>query len=407
MISLKPSFKNSIIIFLLLPMHSFAQDITGLWKGYLKIDTTSLPYELVISKSGEDLTGYSITVFMIDNVENIGVKSIVLKNKNGNIFVEDKDLVFNNYTTPPKRVKQYNYLVLEKADSIMTLSGTFRTRSWETRSYSGTVHLQKKNNDEPSKLISKLEEIDLMNTLSFMKPNTKTNQQVAIAEVKTIPAKEKGKEIVSAPVKKESKTIIQKPKEEDMIVKNQPVSQTKLKDAVSSGTLIKKPQPSPIKEKTVAISKPAADKKVKLSTPQQKTIASVPVKKQIPENISIAVPELSKRKIETIRTVSVTSDSLLLSLFDNGEIDGDTVSILLNGKVILSKQGLSANAIKKTIYFTPDLGDSLQVIMYAENLGKIPPNTGVLILQDGDDRYEIRFAGDLQKNSAIILKRKQ
>jgi hypothetical protein len=31
----------------------------------------------------------------------------------------------------------------------------------------------------------------------------------------------------------------------------------------------------------------------------------------------------------------------------------------------------------------------------------------LLILQDGDDRYEIRFAGDLQKNSAIILKRKK
>jgi hypothetical protein len=71
----------------------------------------------------------------------------------------------------------------------------------------------------------------------------------------------------------------------------------------------------------------------------------------------------------------------------------------------MSRQGLTANAITKTIYLTPDLGDSLQLIMYAENLGSIPPNTGLLILQDGDDRYEIRFAGDLKKNSAIILRR--
>ena len=120
----------------------------------------------------------------------------------------------------------------------------------------------------------------------------------------------------------------------------------------------------------------------------------------------ITSQELAKRKIETIRTVDFKSDSLVLTLYDNGVIDGDTVSVVLNGKVIISKQVLNTNAIKKTIYFTPDLGDSLQVIMYAENLGKIPPNTGLLILQDGDDRYEIRFAGDLQKNSAIILKRK-
>lgn len=44
--------------------------------------------------------------------------------------------------------------------------------------------------------------------------------------------------------------------------------------------------------------------------------------------------------------------------------------------------------------------------MYAENLGTIPPNTGLLILQDGESRHEIRFAGDLKNNSAIILKKK-
>ena len=101
------------------------------------------------------------------------------------------------------------------------------------------------------------------------------------------------------------------------------------------------------------------------------------------------------------------SDSLTLTLYDNGEVDGDTVSVLLNGKTILSKQRLSTNAITKTIYITPDLGDSLQLIMYAENLGSLPPNSGLLIIKDGRDRYEIRFAGDLTKNAAIILKRRQ
>ena len=97
----------------------------------------------------------------------------------------------------------------------------------------------------------------------------------------------------------------------------------------------------------------------------------------------------------------------MLTLYDNGEVDGDTVSVILNGKTIMPHEGLSTKPITKTIYITPDLGDSLQIIMYAENLGSIPPNTGLLILQDGDDRYEIRFAGDLQKNSAIILRRKK
>lgn len=120
-----------------------------------------------------------------------------------------------------------------------------------------------------------------------------------------------------------------------------------------------------------------------------------------------AAAEIATRKIETVRSVEIKQDSLLLSLYDNGEIDGDTVSVLLNGNVIMPMQGLTARGISKTIYFTPEMGDSMVLVMYAENLGSIPPNTGLLVIHDGEDIFEIRFAGDLRKNSAIILKRKK
>ncbi len=120
-----------------------------------------------------------------------------------------------------------------------------------------------------------------------------------------------------------------------------------------------------------------------------------------------AAADISSRKIETVNSVEIKNDSLLLTLYDNGEIDGDTVSVLLNGKVIMPMQGLTANGISKTVYLTPEMGDSISLIMYAENLGSIPPNTGLLIVYDGNVRHEIRFSGDLQKNSAIILKRKK
>jgi hypothetical protein len=53
------------------------------------------------------------------------------------------------------------------------------------------------------------------------------------------------------------------------------------------------------------------------------------------------------------------------------------------------------------------MGDSVSVIMYAENLGSIPPNTGLLVIREGEKIYEIRFSGDLNKNSKIILIRKK
>jgi hypothetical protein len=49
----------------------------------------------------------------------------------------------------------------------------------------------------------------------------------------------------------------------------------------------------------------------------------------------------------------------------------------------------------------------MQLIMYAENLGLIPPNTGLLVIQDGNKRHEVRFSGDLEQNAAITLKRKR
>jgi hypothetical protein len=122
---------------------------------------------------------------------------------------------------------------------------------------------------------------------------------------------------------------------------------------------------------------------------------------------AIPAAALFKRKTEIIRDLFFKADSLVLSLYDNGTIDGDTVSVVLNGKVIIAKKGLTANAIRTTVYITPDQGDSLQLVMYAENLGSIPPNTGLLIIQDGDIRNEIRFAGDLQRSSALILRRRK
>jgi hypothetical protein len=121
----------------------------------------------------------------------------------------------------------------------------------------------------------------------------------------------------------------------------------------------------------------------------------------------IAAVDLSKRKIETIRTVEISQDSLVFSLYDNGTVDGDTVSVLLNGNVIMPRVGLLESAINKTIYLTPEMGDSISVIMYAENLGSIPPNTGLLVIREAKRIYEIRFSGDLNKNSKIILIRKK
>jgi len=167
-------------------------------------------------------------------------------------------------------------------------------------------------------------------------------------------------------------------------------------------------------EPIVAVAKPMVvnitnEKPVVAKTRQP--IKTSPTKEPLPVKLTPVATgpaaDVAKRKIETIQSVYYKSDSLVLTLYDNGEIDGDTVSVLLNGQVIMPMQGLSTRAIRKTIYITKDMPDSIQLIMYAENLGSIPPNTGLLVVHDGEDVYEIRFSGDLQKNAAIVFRRKR
>jgi hypothetical protein len=134
-----------------------------------------------------------------------------------------------------------------------------------------------------------------------------------------------------------------------------------------------------------------------------KGVAVTVGKPQLPSGPAL---ELENRQTETVETVAIESDSLQLTLYDNGEVDGDTVSVLLNGQLIMPKQGLSTRAVKKTVYLSPGT-ETVQLVMYAESLGSIPPNTGLLVVHDGEKIYEIRFSADMKKNAAIVFKRKR
>jgi hypothetical protein len=198
------------------------------------------------------------------------------------------------------------------------------------------------------------------------------------------------------------KTVIPKP---------EPVAANKPTVKPTEQTVVK-PSAVPVKTNPAVVSAPApkpVEQPVVKTTPV--TVAPPVLPKPAQVNAPVisdptAATDLNKRKIENIQALYFKSDSLQLTLYDNGEVDGDTVSVVMNGQVIMPKVGLTTNAVRKTIY-TQDAGDSIQLIMYAESLGSLPPNTGLLIVYDGADRYEIRFSGDMQKSSAIVFRRKK
>ncbi|MET0635428.1 MAG: hypothetical protein ABWZ25_05345 [Chitinophagaceae bacterium] len=137
---------------------------------------------------------------------------------------------------------------------------------------------------------------------------------------------------------------------------------------------------------------------IKNKAPEKNTIPVVAISPKVP------AAEINARVNTMATEIFFQGDSLELTLYDNGEVDGDTVSVLLNGEIILSRQVLKASALRTTIA-TPAGQEKLLLVLYAENLGKYPPNTGLLVVKDGETTHQIRFSADLTKNAAIILRR--
>jgi hypothetical protein len=104
--------------------------------------------------------------------------------------------------------------------------------------------------------------------------------------------------------------------------------------------------------------------------------------------------------------IVVDADSVQVDFYDNGEVDGDSISIFFNDRLLASSQKLTAKAIHLTIGLDPAKPYN-DISMFADNLGSIPPNTALMLVYDGRKRYEIRLSSSLQKNGTVRIRRKQ
>jgi hypothetical protein len=120
----------------------------------------------------------------------------------------------------------------------------------------------------------------------------------------------------------------------------------------------------------------------------------------------VVVNQFKEREKDVVKEIEVESDSLILDFYDNGEVDGDSISVFYNDKLMASTQKLSAKAIQLKIGLDTTK-DFNEVSMFADNLGSIPPNTALMLIYDGRQRYEIRLTSTLQKNAAVRIRKKK
>ena len=141
-----------------------------------------------------------------------------------------------------------------------------------------------------------------------------------------------------------------------------------------------------------------------VSTPVEKTpVILVPDQPVVKSDIVKIKEDFKKRKQIVSKQIEVASDSVRLSFYDNAEVDGDSISVFLNGKLVVAHQGLTERAFNVYVQLDSSLTIN-EVSMFAENLGKYPPNTALMVISDGDKRYETFLSSDFQGNATIRLK---
>lgn len=332
-----------------------AQKIDGQWRGFFdnKGDIVlsgenNTEFVLEIEVDGKDISGFSYTYF--DNR-----KYYVICALSGTYFKSTNSLRVTETSkvkssTPPgwQDCLQTHILTYDKLNGVEELKGSWKTAPGQnTECGSGLTTVNRRT---------------LQKDLSSF--NKEKNSAPTDTEGKKIPAlADKNKKSTAPPV-----------------VKSKPVERAN------------KPAAS-LRQKEVAKKMAPVDK------------ASSEMMAQDAKQPSIGFPDLSglnfeKRNSELLKTIEISSDQFSVELYDNGTVDGDSISVFYNGKLLLSHQRLSEKPISLGLDATTDKTVN-ELTMYAENLGTYPPNTALMVVKDGDKRYEVRISSDLKKSGTI------
>lgn len=114
----------------------------------------------------------------------------------------------------------------------------------------------------------------------------------------------------------------------------------------------------------------------------------------------VTLTRVRESAFKEIPEVEVDTGTIRLDFYDNAEIDGDSISLVVDQSTILSHQLLSVKPI--TTFIRIDLQHTFhEVEMVATNLGRIPPNTALLIVTAGIKRYRLYLTSTEQKSAKV------
>lgn len=185
--------------------------------------------------------------------------------------------------------------------------------------------------------------------------------------------------IAAAPNKKLPTTTVQKPAAKQVETKptaKAPVTKTPEKTA-----------PPVVQRKTTTVET--------TPPPPARQISAVPVP-----------TVLRTRANPLVRQIETGEGELVIDLYDNGQIDGDTVSVYHNNRQVVAAARLTQTPIRIKVRIDAN-NPHHELIMVAHNLGSIPPNTSLMIVTAGEERYQVHISSSEQKNAKVVFQLKE
>jgi hypothetical protein len=101
----------------------------------------------------------------------------------------------------------------------------------------------------------------------------------------------------------------------------------------------------------------------------------------------------------------ITGNSVKLTVWDKGQIDGDKISILVNEKTVLSNYVLDST--RKILDIPLSKAGEDVVTIVAHNEGTVPPNTAMIKIESATEMYPIEVRADVNESKKIFLKKRK
>lgn len=351
-------------IALLVTTFGFSQNLTGIWRGYF---ISNASYHLRTGQFVQEKYKYEV---QIDNLPNNQIEGVTYSYKTTVFY--GKALMQGIFTKSTKVLLLKETKMVEEKHSDQTFVCPM------------TCYLDYKKS-----------KIDKKETLqgTYTSINSTDGSECGSGTVylEKVPTTEFEKEDFL--IKKENQVIKRKPVDvQNKKSGTQPAIKPGAEDFMISKTTVKPAIKSTETDTTNTVTQTDTSSLPKDTTTQIQTVP---------------IPEvLQKRENVLTQTFIVDSEDVNVEFYDNGQIDGDSISVYHNNQQIITKRMLTYTPITMKVHVEKE-NPVYEFIVVAENLGAVPPNTALVIISSGSKHYEINIASDELRNAKIVLKYQQ